>query len=268
MSTAVANKTVKHDIRTLLQSDKVKEQIALALPRHMTSDRMTRVALTTINRTPALQRCTPESLLSCLMQCSQVGLEPDGRNAHLIPYGDQCTLIIDWKGMIALARRNGVNVTAKLVCEGDTFVVAEDDGTGKSSVRHVVDYTKPRGEIYAVYSRAVIGDDVDYEIMTKAEVESVRMTYSRSKDGDTWKKSWGEMAKKTVIRRHSKRWPLESEVSEAFNDDSNIPAASAPPLFTVKPAAIPEAVDAGPDFEPQPAAPTHTPFVQSEDMPS
>lgn len=233
-STAVSKTTPQRDIKLLLQSDRVKEQIALALPRHMTPDRMVRVALTSINKNPALLKCTPESLLSCMMQCSQIGLEPDGRNAHLIPYGDKCTLIVDWKGLVSLARDNGVVVTPKLVCKNDTFIVKEDDGTGRSSIVHCIDYTKPRGDIFAVYSRAKVGDDVDYEIMTKDEVEQVRINFSRAKDADAWKKSWGEMAKKTVIRRHSKRWPLDAEKAAVFEADVEPPVVEAPakrPVF-------------------------------------
>ena len=45
-------------------------------------------------------------------------------------------------------------------------------------------------------------------------------TFSKAKDADAWKKSWNEMAKKTVIRRHSKRWPLSGEIAAAFSDEA------------------------------------------------
>ena len=73
----------KRDIRTLVQSDYIKAEIAKVLPKHLTADRMARVTLTAIIKTPKLLDCTPESLLQALMLCSQAGLEPDGRNAHL-----------------------------------------------------------------------------------------------------------------------------------------------------------------------------------------
>lgn len=222
----------KRDIQSFLQSDRVKQQMALALPKHITPDRMVRVALTAILRNPALMQCSQESLLNSLMRCSQVGLEPDGRNAHLIPYGNKCEAIFDWKGLVNLARRNGVLCTAKLVCQRDTFIVKEDDGTGKSSIIHEIDYAQPRGDVYAVYSRAKTGDDVDYEIMTKDEIEYVRNTFSRAKDADAWSKSWGEMAKKTVIRRHSKRWPLDAEIAAAFEDEAETIPATVRPIFT------------------------------------
>ena len=215
----------KRDIRSLLSSDAVKSQVALVLPKYLTPDRMLRVALTACNRNPKLLNCTPQSLLGSIMKLSQAGLEPDGRKAHLIPYGDQCEAIIDWKGYVDLLRRNGVEMTAKLVCRNDKFIVEEDNGEGRSVVHHTIDYTADRGDVYAVYSRAKIGDTVDYEIMTKAEVEYVRQTFSRGKDADAWRKSWGEMARKTVIRRHQKRLPLDSDMAAALDVEDDQPTA-------------------------------------------
>lgn len=212
----------------------------MALPKHLTPEKMARVALTAILRTPKLLSCSQESLLESMMILSQVGLPPDGRVSHLIPFGDKCTVIIDWKGYVELARRNGVVVTSQLVCQNDVFTVQQDDGTGTSKVNHAIDYTKPRGPEYAVYSRAKLPNgEVDYEIMTKEEVEYVRNTFSRGKDADAWRKSWGEMARKTVIRRHAKRWPLDAEVAQALEVENEESRDVTPvkPLFPEIPAA-------------------------------
>ena len=53
---------------------KNKDQIQAALPKHMTVDRMIRVAFTSINLTPKLLDCTPRSLLAAVIQCAQLGL--------------------------------------------------------------------------------------------------------------------------------------------------------------------------------------------------
>jgi len=77
-------------------SDAVKSQIAMAAPRHLTPDRIIRIAMTSIQQTPKLADCTKESLLGSVLTCTQLGLEPDGVSgkAYLIPYGDTCTLIV------------------------------------------------------------------------------------------------------------------------------------------------------------------------------
>src|ERR1044071_3746806 len=67
--------------------NKSKDQIAAALPRHITPERMIRVAMTAIQRTPDLLECSPLSVIGAVMTASQLGLEPDGilGRAYLIP---------------------------------------------------------------------------------------------------------------------------------------------------------------------------------------
>lgn len=216
MTKAVAKPT--KSIRDLINSDQMKRQFELALPSVCTPERFVRVALTTINKNPSIARCTQESLLGCLMDCASLGIEPDGRRAHIIPYGDKATLIIDYKGLIELARRSGEvsNWRAELVCDNDEFTYRN----GK--VTHEVNFREPRGNVYAVYSECVFKDGtIDYEVMTLEEVEAIR---KRSKSGNAgpWKTDFNEMAKKSVIRRHSKRLPLSAEFRDAVEKDQDV----------------------------------------------
>lgn len=216
MSTEIQKKPGK-EIRDLIQSDVFKTQIALALPVHLTPDRFARIALTALTKTPKLLDCTKESLLRCLMDCSSLGLEPNGRDAHLIPYGNVCTLIVDYKGLIALARRSGdvAIFRAELVKEFDTF--AWDN----SRVTHGIDWRNDRGKTQAVYSYVKFADgNEDWEVMTLAEVEAIR---KRSKSGNSgpWVSDFDEMAKKTAIRRHSKRLTLSPEFADALEKDDD-----------------------------------------------
>lgn len=206
------------DLRALLKSDKVKDQIALALPKHMDPDRMMRVALTATNKNGALLNCDTGSVLTALMTCSACGIEPDGRNAHLIPYGKTCQLIIDFKGYVILAKRNGLkNIHGDIVCENDTFIWKRDE-TGLHFL-HEFDFKKPRGEMYAAY---VIWNEAsgDFcgEIMQKDEVDAIRKR-SRASGSGPWVTDYNEMAKKTVIRRASKKWDITPEIRDAIEAD-------------------------------------------------
>ena len=239
-------------LKELLTGSDFAEQVARASTKYLTPERLIRVAETTLKRVPKLEKCTPESFFVALLNCSATGLEPDGQHAHLIPYGTECKLIIDYKGLLAIARRNGVNATSKVVRENDIFDVIEDDGTGNTAVNHKVDYTKPRGDLVCVYSRAKWAQDgfdfVDYEVMTRDECEAIR---DRSKAGSAgpWKTDFDEMCRKTVIRRHSKRWPLSPEAQTQIHKDDDVPNfeekrfQQAKPIFT-KPAELPEATEA------------------------
>lgn len=60
------------------------------------------------------------------------------------------------------------------------------------------------------------------EVMDREQVELVRAA-SRSKDGGPWSQWWGEMARKTVIRRLAKRLPiLDPAVSDTIGRDDEL----------------------------------------------
>jgi recombination protein RecT len=227
-------------------------EVQKVLPKHLTAERLLRVSQTMVLYKPELLACTRDSLRRCVLICAQAGLEPDGRLAHIIAFGNTAQVIFDWKGLVALASRNNVQVTAKLVFSGDAFEVLEDDGEGRTRVNHSADYTQARGEIVAVYSRAKMQDgSVDYEIMSADEVEGVRQSFSRAKDSMPWVKSWGEMAKKTVIKRHSKRWDLMPEIRDVlYADDDNLPVKEPKPML--RPIFASPQIENGPQIEPEP----------------
>ena len=219
MTTEIQKPKTESNLRELIMQ--MKNQFALALPKHITPDRFMRVALTAINKTPKLLQCTKESVLACLMDCSQFGLEPDGRNAHLIPYGNQCTLLIDYKGLVALARRSGEisDIHADIVREADKFEYSF--GTeGKLIHRPALEN---RGKVIAAYSFVKLKDNsVSYEVMSIDEINAIKER-SKAKTSGPWITDYNEMAKKTVFRRHSKWLPLSSEFQEAIERDLDTP---------------------------------------------
>jgi len=225
--------TKKDDIRSLISSDSLKKQFALALPKHLKPDRFIRIAITAMNKNPKLLQCTKASLLSCLMDLSQLGLEPDNRKAHLIPYGDKCTLIIDYKGLVDLARRSGeiADVHADVVYQNDEFTYSFGN-EGKLIHKPSL---KSRGEPIAAYSFVRLKDgSSSYEVMNVEEIEAI---HDRSKAGSSgpWVTDWAEMAKKTVFRRHSKWLPVSSEFQEAAEKDYDVPIDIKPEEVSTKP---------------------------------
>lgn len=202
-----------------LSTPEFREQIAKALPKHLTSDRMIRVALTALRRTPKLMQCSPESVCKCMLDLSAAGLEPDGRRAHLIPYGTECTVIFDYKGLAELAMRSGLvsSIHADLVCDKDFF----EADTGR--ITHKVNYREPRGDAYAAYCLIRFKDGSEKaEVMTRDEIESVRARSRAGKSGP-WVSDWGEMAKKTAARRAFKWVPLSSEIRDAIEAEDEEP---------------------------------------------
>lgn len=223
-------------LRGMLEGDQFKLQVAKALPKHLTPDRFIRVACTALMKTPLLAECDKPSFFNALLSLSQLGIEPDGRRAHLIPFRNnkrgvvECQLIIDYKGLVELAMRSGTisNLHADVVCENDEF--AFDRG---QVVKHVIDFKNPRGNVYAVYAIAKFKDGSEKaEAMSVAEVESIR---SRSRAGQSgpWVTDWNEMAKKTAFRRLSKWLPLSPEYRDSLDkDDDAIDIGSTAPKFS------------------------------------
>jgi recombination protein RecT len=206
-------------IRDHLQSDAFKDAVAKALPKHLTPDRFLRVAATALTKTPKLAQCEQASFFNALLSLSQYGLEPDGRRAHLIPYGNQCQLIIDYKGLVELVMRSGVvsKIHADVVCDNDVFEF--DMGEVKA---HKIDLRKERGAVFATYALCVFKDGATAAaVMSREEVEAIRKR-SRSGSNGPWVTDWNEMAKKTAFRRLSKWLPLSSEVRDAVDGDDDV----------------------------------------------
>lgn len=245
---AVAKPTT---VKGWIESPDFRTQVARALPRHLTPDRFLRVALTALLRTPKLATCEAASVTQCLLQCSQLGLEPDGRRAHLIPFEDRknnrtiCTLIIDYKGLVELAMRSGLvsTIHADVVRDGDIF--AFNLGEISAHVPHFLrrDDEKPEtaGAVYAVYALARMKDGATAcAVMSRDEVLSIRdnsQGWSAFKNGYAKQSPWDpsnpvseqEMFKKTALRRLTKLLTLSPEFRDAVEvDDEPAPVDVTP----------------------------------------
>jgi len=103
--------------------DRLKPQLALAIPKHLNSDRMARLALTAFSSNPDLQQCTHNSIAASIMTAAQLGLEPGvNGQGYLIPYKQTCTFVPGWKGLVDLVSRAGrATVWTGVVMPGDEF---------------------------------------------------------------------------------------------------------------------------------------------------
>jgi phage RecT family recombinase len=117
------------EIISLLSDPRVKEQMKLALPGHVTADRLARIVMTEVRKEPKLLRCDKASFLGAVMQACALGLEPGiNGSCYLIPYGSTCTFVPGWKGLVELATNTGrASVWTGAVFEGDEFDYALGD---------------------------------------------------------------------------------------------------------------------------------------------
>jgi recombination protein RecT len=210
----------KNGIRELITNEEFSKSIAAVLPTHMNAERVAKIALVCVNRVPKLMECTKESFARCLMELSSWGLEPDGRHAHLIAYGRECTLILDYKGLVELVYRTGLvsRIHADVVCENDAFVYEMGQIT-----QHTIDFRRERGAAYAAYAVITMKDGgTKTEVMSRQEVEAVRKQ-SKAASSGPWLNHWNEMAKKTVFRRACKWLPLSAEIRDIMHKDHDTP---------------------------------------------
>ena len=103
-----------------------KKQIAAALPKHISGDRMLRVALTAFRQNDKLQECEPASVFASVVVAAQLGLEPGIMGqGYLIPYNTECQFVPGWQGLIDLVNRAGrASAWTGAVFEGDEFEFA------------------------------------------------------------------------------------------------------------------------------------------------
>lgn len=219
---AIARKDPMNNLRGLLQQ--MAPQLAMALPSHLKPERMIRVATTALQVNPKLQECSARSIIACVVEASQLGLEPCGAlgHAYLIPYSLKgvmtCQLIPGYKGLLHLVRNSGQlkTVTAEVVYESDEFNYELGD---QPRIRHVPSTVAEPGKVLYVYAVAeLMSGGVQRVVLPVREVEKIRKR-SRSANNGPWVTDWEEMAKKTALRRLTKLLPMSIEVQRAVELD-------------------------------------------------
>ncbi len=239
------------DVISRINKPSMKAILAAALPRHMTPERMIRIATTEIRKVPELGECDSMSFVSAIVQCSQLGLEPGSAlgHAYLLPFGNgeaesgkkNVQLIIGYRGMIDLARRSGqiTSLSARVVREGDEF--SFEFGLDEKLIhRPGENEDAPITHAYAVAKLKDGG--VQFEVMTRKQIDRIRDTHSKAaisaakkRRGSIWTDHFEDMAKKTVIRKLFKYLPVSIEIQRAVSMDEKEVKAINPDEISVIP---------------------------------
>lgn len=207
----------------------MKPQIEAALPKVITAERFTRMALTAVSSNPKLADCTPKSFMGALMQAAQLGLEPNTPlgQAYLIPYRNKGVMEVQYqtgyKGLIELAHRSGQfkNIEAHTVFENDEFEY--EYGLEPKLVHKPA--LKDRGGIIAFYAVfTLVNGGFGFEVMSKEDVDAHAKKYSQGFNSSysPWKTSYESMAKKTVLKQLLKYAPIRTEFAREMTADETI----------------------------------------------
>lgn len=206
-------------VRKELTSEAVQGQFQMALPPHVNRERFTRVAMSAIANNGDLLECQRMTLFQSVMACAQLGLMPEPQlgEAYFVPYKGKVALQIGYKGLLRLARNSGQISTVEtgIIHENDKFTWK----IGLESEFSVQPAFPNRGDPIAAFAILRYKDGgYEYEVMSKEEIERIR-TNSPSGNSPAWRQSWGEMARKTVLRRVLKKAPLSTDARMAVEAD-------------------------------------------------
>lgn len=215
MNTQVA--TQKPAEALAYQLNKMEPEFKRALPDHIQPERFQRIAITAINRNPALLGADRKSLLEACLLAAQDGLLPDGREAALVIFGKTVQYMPMVAGIRKKVYQSGEiqSLVARVARQNDVFQVIYGDD--EKIVHEPALFNA--GDMIAVYAIATYRDGSKArEVMTIDDVNRIR-AISRSGNSGPWKDHYEEMAKKTVIRRLSKSLPLSADADEVIRRD-------------------------------------------------
>lgn len=197
-----------------------EEQFKAALPAHIPVERFKRVLLTAVQNNPGLMKLERQSFFNSAMRAAQDGLLPDGREGAIVEFAGKAQWMPMIGGLRKKVRNSGEIATweAHVVYENDDFLYELGD---EPILRHKPTMGDP-GKPIAAYSIAVLkSGEKSREVMTVSEIEKVRAV-SRAKNNGPWVQWWGEMARKTVARRHAKVLPMSTDLDDLMRRDDDL----------------------------------------------
>jgi len=234
MTTELAKTNPRKELKDWLQGETFKRELSALLPKTMSAERFVRIAFQAVHRNPELLKCTQESFFNCLLQLGTMGLEPDGRRSHLIPYGSECTLIVDYKGIAEVLRRN--HDVSSLHCD---VVYTRDEYDAEQGTDQHLRHKRAHGDRgipILAYSYVRLPDgSQEFEEMTIGEIEAVRKR-SKTPNKGPWVTDWDAMARKSVFRKHAKMLPLSPESRDMIERDDDGDALAEPGFANAVPA--------------------------------
>jgi recombination protein RecT len=239
---------------------RAQSQITMALPKHITPEKMIRTALTCAINTPRLLDCEPASICGAVIQAAALGLVPGVTGqAYLIPFWNgktgrlEAQFMPGYQGLVDLAYRSGKvdSIVARVVREGDQF----DYSYGlEDKLEHKPSRTD--GALLAAYAvvRLTGVDRPEFTVMEAWEINAIRAAAkerNKGKEGTPWIHHTAEMWKKTVLRRMCKSLPKSVDLHEALGFGDQVEAGLPQNLGNI--------IDVGSDPADDPTEPTPKP---------
>ncbi len=234
------------------------EQFAMVLPSHIKPDKFQRTIMTAVQSDPALLNVDRQSLLLACMRAAQDGLLPDKREAALVVFKENKKIDGQWvqrelaayipmafgvrKKILQSEQVADISTNVVYAAEVARGAFIYEEGSARA-LRHrpLMDLKAEEAtddQIVAAYSMATLKDGtVSYEVMRRFEIDKVRETSQTGAKVDRkgqprtpkgpWVDWFGEMAKKSVLKRHAKMLPQSGDILLDLQDDDDAQARGA-----------------------------------------
>jgi recombination protein RecT len=245
---AAATGSVSRPQRTIfdyLDDPRVKAGIAAVAGRYLTADRMLKLCINAVKKTPQLMKCDPQTVLGAMMTSAALGLEPNTiqQQAFLIPYkrrakiGDswvdvhECQFQVGARGFVTLAYRSPhiKSLAAEAIHDGDKF----EHEIGSSTFLRYAKNLRERGALIGSFSHVLMAEggesvcilplDEILKIRSKSEtyralvrgVETAESAKDKARAEEKlaetpWVMWEDDMATKSAIKKHAKLLPIAS----------------------------------------------------------
>lgn len=230
----VGDKNLSFDARLSSVGEVMKataNRMMAALPKHVTPERMMRVALNAIRKNPKLLDCSAASLFGAITEAATYGWEIGGilGHAYLVPYGDEAVLIPGYKGLVDLCRRSGQisTISCETVHASDDFHYSLGDDPHIHHRPNDRDPKRDQKPITYVYLVVRLRDGgIQRSVWSQQKIDAHKEQYSQSwrraekgKKDSFWHTAWPAAAKKTVIRDMIQRGllPVSAEYRDAVD---------------------------------------------------
>lgn len=231
------------------KSDKSQKTLMSYFPSDKDRARFTSAIITAVSQNPLIANCTNESIMSAGLKCVNYDFLPGGDlgDAYLIPFGNKCTVMLGYKGLIRLAQRSGKVRTLNMGTVRMGQNVVHDALSGDITITGEPNSPDAEAIGYFAFIRLSGSGFEKAEYMTKQEAIAHAVRYAKSSfDAETFARyeiylktgegmteneadklgvyytNFDQMAMKNVMRRLLLRWaPLSITDQQMLRHDEN-----------------------------------------------
>lgn len=237
--TNVTNSLVKKDeapksLLGYLTSESIKSKIT-SMISGKDGEKFISSIVSAVNITPALQKCTHDSILAAALTGHALKLSPSPQlgQFYMVPYGNQAQFQIGYKGLIQLAIRSGqYKVLNDFVVKEGEFQ-SYDHQKSILVLNKIYDYSERKNKPTIGYGATLelVNGFSKTLYMDRAEMEHHAATFSAAYKSDLqyktaksfWSKDFDKQGRKTMLRLLINTWGIMSiEIQNALESNLEI----------------------------------------------